>query len=665
MKRSSLFLRGAMFLSLVMFFIATGNAEKLSPRYTNYRIKAKLHPETKIIDGEMWLTWRNPSADTVAVMQFHMYLNAFKNTESTFYKESGGKLRGMSKDDNDSLTWGYVNVLSMTYGSGADLAGNIRFIHPDDDNIYDRTVIEVPLTEPVMPGDSVQLHINFESKLPEIFARSGYSGNYFLVAQWFPKPGVYEPAGMRYAVKGKWNCHQYHGNSEFYANFSNYDVEITVPEGYVVGATGALQNVKKNGDGTVTNNYFANDVVDFAWTTSPRFEVVEDRWNDVKIMVYLQPEHREFAGRYISSVKIALDYFSKNLGRYPYSTITAVDPPISGSGSGGMEYPTFITGGSIWGLPDEVKLIEMVTIHEFGHNYFMGILASNEFEEAFLDEGFNTYYEGRIMDDAYGDSTSFIGFKYFYFGDRAMQRLGYTGMTNPKIAEVYRYAWQYPHGGYSSLSYNKTATWLMTLEGLVGIETMDEIMKTYYDRWKFKHPCVKDFIDIVNETVKKDHGDKFGENMNWFFDEVLYGSDVCDYKLASIKNIRVRKPKGLFDDFVEKPDTSTTGEKLYDSKVIVHRLGEVIMPVEVLVHFDNGDEALEHWDGKDRTKEFSYKRPERIVWAQIDPQEKIKIDINLLNNGKTTEQETGVAWKYMIRFLSVLQNILQTMLFFA
>ncbi|NPA37392.1 MAG: M1 family metallopeptidase [Chlorobi bacterium] len=665
MKKNSLLLKGIFLLVSVVFFVVAARAEKLSPRYTNYKIKAKLNPETKIVNGEMWLTWKNPSTDTVATMQFHMYLNAFKNTESTFYKESGGQLRGMSKNDNDSLTWGYVDVLSMIDDSGVDLASEIKFIHPDDDNIYDQTVIEVPLNRPVLPGDSIHLHINFVSKLPEIFARSGYSGNYFLVAQWFPKPGVYEPAGMRYATKGQWNCHQYHGHSEFYANFSNYDVEITVPEGYVVGSTGALQNVKDNGDSTVTQIYFANDVVDFAWTTSPRFEVVEDMWNDVKIMVYLQPEHRQFAARYISSLKIALEYFSKHLGKYPYSTITVVDPPISGSGSGGMEYPTFITGGSVWGLPDEVRIIEMVTIHEFGHNYFMGILASNEFEEAFIDEGFNTYYEGRIMDAAYGDSTSFIGFRYFYFGDRAMQRLGYTGMKNPKIAEVYRYAWQFPHGGYSSLSYNKTATWLMTLEGLVGIETMDEIMKIFYDRWKFKHPCARDFIEIVNEVVTKNLGDKYGENMNWFFDEVLYGSDVCDYKLASIKNKRVRKPKGLFDTIVEKPDTSATGKKLYESKVILHRLGEVIMPVEVLVHFDNGDEVLEHWDGKERTKEFSYKRSEKIMWAQIDPSEKIKIDVNMLNNGMTLEPERNVARKYMVRFLFVLQSIIQTLFFFA
>ncbi len=649
------------FLLTTLFAFST----QLSPRITNYKIKADLNTETKTITGEMTVSWRNPSSNPVSTLQFHMFLNAFKNTESTFVKESGGQLRGNKIDDNDSISWGWIDIINMENEQGFDLIQNMLFIHPDDDNVNDRTVIEVTLNEPVLPDETITLNIDFISKLPKIFARTGFSNNYFLVAQWFPKLGVYEPAGMRFAEEGQWNCHQFHGHSEFYANFSNYEVDITVPEQFIVGSVGSLANKTDNPDGTVTHKYIANDVVDFAWTTSPIFKVVEDSWNDVKIMVYLQPEHSYLDYRHTESVKAALSYFDKHLGKYPYSTITIVDPPIAGSGSGGMEYPTFITAGSAWGLPEEFRITEMVTIHEFGHNYFMGLLASNEFEEAWLDEGFNTYFEGRIMDDAYGDETSFVSFEKFYFGDREMQRLGYTGMSNPKIAEVFRYAWEYPHGGYSNLSYNKTATWLATLEGLVGIDIMDEIMQIYFERWKFKHPCANDFIDIVNEIVPKKLGEKYGENMNWFFDEVLYGSNVCDYKLAVIENKSVNSPLGILGDIIARPDTTSEGDKLYDSKVIIHRLGEVIMPIEVLIHFDNGDEVLEIWDGKSRTKEFSFERAEKIEWAKVDPDEKIKIDINLLNNGKTVEPETKVAWKYMVNFLFYLQNLLQTLIFFA
>jgi hypothetical protein len=667
MKKQISFTR---YLILLVLIIVTGFsafAVQRSPRISNYVIKADLDPDEKIIDGVMTFSWRNPSQDTVSVLQFHLYLNAFKNTESTFWVESDGQLRGKKVKDSDSKIWGWIDILKMETEDGTDLSSGIYFIQPDDDNENDQTVIEVPLENPVTPGNTITLQIKFRSKLPKIFARTGYSDYYFLVGQWFPKIGVYEPAGMRYAKKGQWNCHQFHGNSEFYANFSNYEVDITVPKRFVVGATGWLESKIENDDETVTLKYKATDVVDFAWTASPLFHVVEDQWKDVKIMVYLQPEHAYLADRHTQSVKAALAYFDENLGKYPYSTITVVDPPIKGSGSAGMEYPSFITAGSLWGMPEEFRLIENVTIHEFGHNYFMGILASNEFEEAWLDEGFNTYYETRIMNFTYGEKTSLIGFRNFHIGDGESQRLGYTGMKNPKIAEVFRYAWQYPHGGYGNMSYNKTATWLMTLEGMVGTETMDHIMKTYFERWKFKHPCATDFIAIVNEVVKKEHGNKFGEDMNWYFDQVLYGSDVCDYKLGRIRNKKIKPPRGIHE-VNEKKMTFKSDDydnEMYESKVIVYRLGEVILPVEVLVHFENGDEVLETWGGKSRTKEFSYERPEEIVWAMVDPDEKIKLDINVMNNGITTEPEKKVSWKYTAKFLFFLQNFMQTISLFA
>ena len=651
-------------LLFITGFVVSG---QLSSRIANYNIHVELDPEEKILDGEMTLHWRNPSRDTIYELQFHMYLNAFKNTESTFWTESEGQHRGRRVETSDPKVWGWIDILNMKVQNGEDLTSRITFIQPDDNNEKDQTVISVPLEDPVLPGRSIRLDIEFRSKLPKIFARTGYSNNYYLAGQWFPKIGVYEPAGMRYSETGQWNCHQFHSNSEFYSNFGVYKVEIIVPERFIVGATGVLQSKTNNDDGTNTLNYLAKDVVDFAWTASPLFQVVEDQWRDVKIMVYMQPEHIKQADRHTESVKAALSYFDENLGKYPYSTITIVDPPIHGMRSAGMEYPSFITAGCIWGMPEEIRMTEMVTIHEFGHNYFMGILATNEFEEAWMDEGFNSYYEARIMDNTYGENTSFVGFKKFHFGDHENQRLSYTTMPNPKIAEVFRNAWEYQHGGYGSMSYGKTATWLLTLDRIVGRETMDKIMKTYFRRWKFKHPCATDFINIVNEIVRKNHGTEFGENMNWFFDQVLYSSDICDYKLHSISNEKIKPPEGVHEVGGNKMTFKSIEYEniVYESKVVLHRLGEVIMPVEVLIHFDNGDEVLNKWDGRSRTTELTFERPEEIVWAQIDPQNKLMIDINRKNNSKTTKPEKAVFWKYTLKFLFVLQNLMQSVSIFS
>jgi len=311
-------------------------------------------------------------------------------------------------------------------------------------------------------------------------------------------------------------------------------------------------------------------------------------------------------------------------------------------------------------MPEGMRLIEMVTIHEFGHQYFMGILASNEFEEAWIDEGLNTYFETLIMDATYGEKTAFFDIAGFRQGDLEMQRTGYVHNRNRKIAESARFAWQFEHGGYGMVSYNKPATFMNTLHRMVGDEVMNEIMKTFYKRWSFKHPSGQDFIDIVNEIVPKRLGNKYGTNMNWFFNQVLYGSEVCDYYISRIFNTLIEAPDGIFDEVSKSENDSKDSVKTYESKVILKRKGEVKMPIEILVHFDNGKEITKTWDGKARSYELKFKSSAKIEWAKIDPENKILIDVNLANNSYTLKQDSKPMWKYTVKFLFWLQNIIQS-----
>ncbi len=655
----------ALFLILTSFsFPQTIFNTPLSPRNASYDLDVNLNPETKIIDGFEVLHWKNLSKDNIKELRFHLYLNAFKNSNSTFMKESGGQLRGDKINKESDSSWGWIDVTSMKIKNGEDLTGKIKYIHPDDDNADDQTVISVPLSKPVRPGQTIDLDIKFKSKLPQIFARTGYAGNYFLVGQWFPKIGVYEYPGIRYAKKGGWNCHQFHANSEFYADFGVYYVSITLPKEFIVGAVGIQTDEKENQDGTKTVKFHAEDVIDFAWTASPIFKIAEGQWKNVKIKVLLQPEHFAQADRHINSAINALEYFDKYLGKYPYHNLTIVDPPIYAMGSGGMEYPTFITAGCLWGAPEGLRLTEMVVVHEFGHNYFMGMLATNEFEEAWMDEGMNSYFEARIMDHYYGKSTSFIDFGGYHFGDLEMQREGYLNMSNPKIASNFLPAWGYKNGGYGSITYAKTATWMTTLDRLVGRDVMNEIMKTYYDRWSFKHPCTRDFIDIVNEIVPKRLGNKFGDNMNWFFDQVLYGTDICDYKLAGISVNKVMDPSGIYDSAETKHlykfrnESSNKDSVIYKSKVSVYRLGEVTMPVELLVHFNDGKDSLLTWDGKSRTYNAEFVGKKKVEWAKVDPDQKLLIDTNLINNSFTTKPGSTTFRKYTTKFIFWVENLM-------
>ncbi len=606
------------------------NSSPLSQRITGYKMDVELNPAEKTITGTMEGYWVNISTDQVPDIQLHMYLNAFRSNRSTFYKESGGSPGG-SKDDA-----GWVVINSITDGRGEDLSEKMAFISPDDGNADDMTVLRVILPKPAAPKDSVFLKIKFKSKLPSNIRRTGFKDDFFFVGQWFPKIGVYEPAGMRYAVKGGWNCHQFHANSEFFANHSTYDVNITVPEKFVVGSGGMLLEEKKADNGRKTLKYRAEDIVDFAWTAWPGYAVATDRWKNVKITFLYPPERKDQVERQLTSVKNALEYFSEKVGPYPWPYLTFVDPPPIGSGSGGMEYTTIFTSESATGIPDYIHLPEMVTIHEFGHAYFMGILASNEFEEPWLDEGVNSFLEERIVDHYYGEG-GMIDHPWLKINDQSIARATYISDGNNRVISNGEYSWKYPHATYGMMSYMKTATWLYTVMGIIGEDATDQVFREYYKEWAFKHPSGKDFIAVFNRVVPKIHGDKYGPDMNWFFDQVTYGSGICDYKVSSIRNFRKTGFEGVVieGDSIRAIKNEFRNDTIYGSVVELDRLGEITLPVDVLVHFDNGDKVLETWDGKSTYKDFEYSGKRKVDWVKIDPDYKIKMDVNYVNNSMT------------------------------
>jgi hypothetical protein len=600
----------------------------LSNRIANYDISVKLDPIKHSLDGKVTLVWTNTSTDNISELQFHLYLNAFKNKNTTFMKESGGQLRGEMMDKKNRGNFGWIDIISMKVRNGEYLTSKIKFIQPDDLNDKDQTVLSVLLGRPLAPNESITLDINFKARLPKVFARTGYAGDFYLVGQWFPKIGVYEPAGMRYAKRSARNCHQFHANSEFYADFGTYQVEMTVPKNFVLAASGVFQNEKTNKDDTKTISYRADDVHDFAWTISPRFEVSERQWKHVKIKAVMQPEHSGITERYFQSAIAALEYFQKHLGKYPYEVLTLVDPPIQAAGSSGMEYPTFITcGETFWGLPNGIRLPEVVTIHEFGHQYFQGMLASNEFEESFLDEGFNQYYEGRIMDDTYGKG-SMINLFGFKLNDSESPRMAYVSMKNLKISEIFRKSWEYPDGTYGTLTYMKTATMLQTLENLIGTEVMDEVMQTYFIRWRFNHPSVKDFVAIINEIAPKRTIYKYGKNFDWYFEQALYKAPDCDYQVSEISQ----------------------------NQCTIKRLGDMIIPTEILVKFIDGKEELISWNGEDYSKVLKFEKP--ISSVTIDPKNKILFDLNFNNNSRSIEQSSLPFIKYALKMMFWVQNLM-------
>jgi hypothetical protein len=643
----SLLLSGSSFSQIVV-------KEPLSIRQTYYNIDANLNIAKRVVEGNMETYWVNKSEDIVPEVQLHLYMNAFRSNKTTFNKESE------ATPDKKKSDFGWININKIYDRNGRDLLHDIQYIRPDDENLNDSTVIKIMLPQSAKPGDTVFLRINFETKLPSRIIRTGYKDDYYFVGQWFPKFGVYESAGMRYAITGRWNCHQFHHNSEFYSNHSVYDVKITLPKNYITGSGGMLIREEESGIGQKTVTWRAEDIVDFAWTAWPSYVVFTDQWKNVKITLLLPRERTIQAERQLTAVKNALDYLERNVGPYPWPHLTFVDPPSKGEGSGGMEYTTIFTSASFTGVPGFLHLPEMVTIHEFGHAYFMGILASNEFEEPWLDEGVNQFWESRIMDNFYGLESSMIDHPLLEISDQSIARSSYVNSGSRQVVTNKEYSWNYPHGTYSMMSYSKTAVCLRTLMGIIGEETMNEIFREYYRMWAFKHPSGRDFINVVNEVVRKNYGNKFGPDMNWFFNQTLYGTGICDYMVANISNKKIHTSDNESDNLAKTTNVMSENDSLYNAVVELERAGEVMLPVEILVHFKNGNEVVESWDGKSRFKDFSYNGKGMVEWVKIDPGYKIIMDINYINNSMTLNPDRVPLRRVTGKLTTILQFFLNT-----
>ena len=608
---------------------ATGGVKPLSVRIVAYNIDAKLDAAKHTITASETLTYRNLTGQPQQTFPFHLYLNAFQ-PQSTFMTEV--RLSGTRGNDPNSgwepKHYGSIKVNKLEVEGVGDLTGKMEFIQPDDRNTNDRTVFQVTLPKPVAPGASVQFRIAFDDQLPEVVERTGYKRDFIMAGQWFPKVGVW--------WKNAWNCHQFHATTEFFADFGTFDVKLTLPQNEVTGASADLVSNINNPDGTKTLTYHSEDVHDFSWTASPSFTAVEDEWTGsagtVKIHMLMSPGNISSAARYMTALKGSLRLFDEWYGPYPYDRITVVDPPHGGSDAGGMEYPTLITADTSWNMPKGLLVPEVVVEHEFGHQYWYGMVATNEFEEAWLDEGINSYTEAKVMDELYGKKTSVLNFPFAQMGNSDQQRLSY--LSRPDTDPVTRFAWQfYGSNSYGGVTYGKTATLLLTLEKIIGEDTMRRALHTYFMRYRFTHPTGEDFLKTIEEVS--------GKNLRWYFDQAVYGTNILDYEILKAHSDRLNwyEKKSAFGD------SSKDKDQVYRTSVSVHRKGDFVFPVDIEIKFTDGQTVLEHWDGRDRWIRYEYVRNAKIKSAEIDPQHQVLLDRDLFNNSYVEEEDLHAVHK--------------------
>lgn len=471
-------------------------------RISDYDISVVYQADGHRLLGNERAVWTNPGDLPVNELYFHLYPNAFRSKDSTFMKER--KPSGSWSPSEQ----GQMDIRSLKTAAGEDLLPRANFVQPDDGNPADQTLLRVPLTRPILPGASLGIDVQFSVELPRLTRRMGYSQDFIMAGQWFPKLAVYEPAGTRGRTKAGWDLHQYHAFSEFYADFGRYDVRITVPSGYQVAATGKPTGQTNKPEG-MEFRFAAKDVHDFAWAASPHFigweQPVEVGLNrTVTVKYYADPAAVPYRDRYFRAAQSALQDMDKRIGPYPYDTLSVVIPPEHAKGAGAMEYPTLVTADAASAAIPGMRL-ERVLVHEVAHQYWYGVIANNEFEEAWLDEGFASYTEDRVIENEYGEGHYHKPVE-FVFDAISQNCWNFTSRES-----------------YEENVYFRAKTILETVEAKVGRKKMDEILRSYYDRWKFKHPSGDDFRRTVEQVT--------GGEWKVFFDERLYTKQAFDMEV--------------------------------------------------------------------------------------------------------------------------------------
>jgi hypothetical protein len=676
--------RGAIAGLLLLFPLRAGALElpQSSQRYT---IEARLDPPTRKLSGKERLVWTNRSSETIANVPLHLYLNAFAHERTTWMKEAQGFVDVDELLEHDSDPWGRIDLHRLEQRiSGGLVPAEWHAIQPDDGDPLDRSLIEVALPEPIAPGSTLELEIDFEDCLPIPIARTGGFEDFFLVSEWYPQIGVLETPGVRHATRPRWVAHQFHAATEFYADFADYEVSIEVPKGWTIGATGAPTPPPEQRGSSSVHRYAQRAVHDFAFVAGNKLVEggttvrIEDG-HEVKLRV-LAPIGTEATIRRVERAAAgALISLSKHVGPYPYDTLTVVLPPMRMAATSGMEYPTLITGIPADPLFERDFLssflaTESTVIHEAGHQWFYGVLATDEVDEAFLDEGFNTYWEAVVAEETYGTDApggTLFGRKLSQRDTRILGTLSIEDKVDEAILK--EPSWLFlPGSGRADIYVRPALSWA-TAERRFGRAAVDRVFAAYYKGWAFRHPDARDFLGVAQEIEPA---------LGRFLAEAFEQRRFARFSVEALEStereaLRGHAAESLVERFGDEPGrveveiwdggsltrTATAGRRwlerkqeptsqartsstTYQSRVMIRGPAWEHLPVEVELRFSDGAVLLDAWDGRSTWRAYRAVRSAQLEEVRIDPERKIAVDLHAENHDLRRAPDRRFVWDW-------------------
>lgn len=452
----------------------------------NYKIDVFLDTEKHVLYGKERITYINNSPNTLKEMYFHLYPNAYRKG-SVRFKEAGR----------------FIEIDHM-YPEGYRDAGfevkKLEINGKRESFSIDGTIMHVSLDKPIGPKDTASFYIEFEEYIPALFARWGRFKTNYHISQWYPKPCVYDEKG--------WHPDEFHYYGEFYGEFGDFDVSITVPAEYKIAASGVCVD-KKEEKGKRTERFIIKNAHDFAFCVDKRYRVKSEEVRGVRINLYYFCSEKT-AERALEYAKKGLLYYWDKYGPYPYKEMDVVETE---EGVAGMEYPGLVMiGKTAFELPVLLDFwLEDVIVHEIGHNWWYGAIANNETDEAWLDEGINTFSDRRYIEDAYGKRRNVLRYPRFlkWLPNITLRDIWEESMIDMEKRgygeEILKPSHDFREpSSYTEAVYTKASLVMDLLKDSLGEELFNRVMREYYRRYRFRHVSTEDFVSIVNEVTGKD-----------------------------------------------------------------------------------------------------------------------------------------------------------------